>query len=126
MKVGQKETTEINGTIVAIVRKSKYSLAAMVDGKKVATAPSKPKLIEKLEEMFPGQKEKCVSIRSRVIELMNSGEVNSDITAIINAEFPGNKKYDKNHTSWYRSNLVSLELVHPEFSAANMKLNLEK
>ncbi len=107
-----------------IVRKSKWTVAALINGKEVATAKSEPKLLEKLKELFPEKEGKRRSIRSRVIELMTGGSSNKEITATINTEFP-KSKFNPAHTAWYRSTLVSNGVIAKEFSAVNMKRKLK-
>lgn len=63
----------------------------------------------------PAKKERKVSMRSITLEMMKDGKDDDEILEKITSEFP-DKKYDRSHVKWYRSNFAKTDLIDPEFA----------
>ncbi len=123
-------TAHINGTDVEISSYSKYTLQATVGDAIVCTAPSRPKIMAKLEILYPApvvtaeKPVKKISMRKLTLQLINEGKSDEEILAIITAEYTG-KKYDLRHVKWYRSTFVRDGFASPEFAPKNGKMYKE-
>ena len=121
-----------------VKRISKHTLHGFENGKKVASAPSMPKLKAKLEEYaakpIPLDKQvdlekksvkansssekfisetgglKRLSMRQLTLDLMLSGKTDDEVLQTVKTHFP-TKKYDSTHVKWYRSNFAKSELL---------------
>ena len=115
----------VNTVSVEISSKSKYTLQAVVEGQVVATAPSVPKILAKLELMFPApvakaEKSKKPSMRQMTLELMLKGEDDNSVLVKVTETFTG-KAYNLRHVKWYRSTFVRDNVIPVEFAPKNSK-----
>lgn len=63
----------------------------------------------------PVKKERKTSMRSITLEMMKGGKDDDEILEKIKSEFP-DKKYDRSHVKWYRSNFAKTDLLEPQFA----------
>ena len=109
----------INTFTFTINKVSKWTIAAYdKDNKKVATAPSMPKLKAKLNELFPTpviekpKAEKKISMRQITLDMILADYSDEEVLEAIKTRFP-DAKYDNSHVKWYRSNFAKAELTPP-------------
>jgi len=149
-----ENTVVINNTVFNLSKLTKWTWEATSDesGAQVTTAPSRPKLISKLEKMFPESAEpeviptvevpetvepikpkntsaktpkvKSPSMRNTTIAMMQDGKDDAFILSCVSVQHP-EKKYDMTHVKWYRSTFAKSGLITPEFAPKGSKMYKE-
>lgn len=140
--------------VFLLQRKSKWTWEAVIGANKeqVATAPSRPKLKTKLDEMFnhsvlepsdinrvnncpssmsevktskpKAKTDKKPSMRKVTLDMILDGKTDDEILQYINENY-SDVKYNRSHVQWYRSNFAKSELIGPEFAPVRSKAHIE-
>ncbi len=154
MTTASQNTHIVNDQVFALRKKSKYSWEAINGNEEsITTAPSRPKLKSKLDNMFKAKSErpevkvektpkkkakkskdtnknrvskknKPESMRAATLRMILEGDDDENILKYVQSNHP-DAKYDKRHVKWYRSNFAKTGIIDAEFAPRGSEMYKE-